>query len=227
MAIEGNSKAACSFGARSTNVGGDLANRMAERGFKLPSVDDIPYRVSTPDILKAREGSLVLNHHMQAVLAELLKQRTVAELRDVCRLRGTATLGTKDDLIHRLAYQKEFSTTSVGVSMQQRKIVSTSHSGMSPHVDGIFHVQKNLLDSPVPDSVATCLVTPSPCRRVMCASRSLNSMAVSLEKRVPEASSEKLKHVARRLNFDSMCLPSGEFEEARMCVGKRRRRKGP
>lgn len=86
----------------------DLADRLASRGMKAPAVDDIG-RIcgpSEPIKLKDDDGSELVRGQMQQFLASVLRGRTVHELRDVCERVGMQVCGVKDDLVRRLAFQR-------------------------------------------------------------------------------------------------------------------------
>jgi len=83
-----------------------LADRLAARGATPPSIDDPGRECSAelPSELKRSDGSGLLRKEMQGFAASILRAHTVHELREVCKLRGVASCGTKDEVIRRLAF---------------------------------------------------------------------------------------------------------------------------
>lgn len=77
----------------------DLATRLAARGLLSgPLVCD----EAAPRELRAEDGSKLVHKQMESLAVTVIAKRTRNELREVCRLRGISTFGSKDVLIRRL-----------------------------------------------------------------------------------------------------------------------------
>lgn len=84
----------------------DLVARLAARGCAVapPRMDEAgrPCGPPEPAALSPEEGSGLVGSQMRGFAAAVLGRRTVAELREICRLRGLATGGAKEELLLRL-----------------------------------------------------------------------------------------------------------------------------
>mmetsp|Transcript_123767 Transcript_123767/g.309406 ORF Transcript_123767/g.309406 Transcript_123767/m.309406 type:complete len:196 (-) Transcript_123767:38-625(-) len=84
----------------------DLLERMRARGCcAAPPSSTDPGRECGPPgpgRLAVEDGSRLVQRHMRGFAMAVLSNRTVAELREVCRLRALPTHGAKDDLLRRL-----------------------------------------------------------------------------------------------------------------------------
>jgi len=102
-----------------------LAARLTSRG--APSAPSLHERLALgPPALSARDGSQLLNGQMQHLLANIMRQKTVVELREVCRLSGAGSRGTKDELVRRIAFNKEYETTSADLRLKRRSLSDPS-----------------------------------------------------------------------------------------------------
>ncbi|CAE8657797.1 unnamed protein product [Polarella glacialis] len=87
-----------------TGGGLDLAARLAARGRQSPKSTDFGRECGPPgpSALSSVEGSGAVRGQMQGFVASVLRGRTVAELREVCRLQDVPSVGLKEDIIRRL-----------------------------------------------------------------------------------------------------------------------------
>eukprot|EP00448_Togula_jolla_P032353 CAMPEP_0170627874 /NCGR_PEP_ID=MMETSP0224-20130122/32287_1 /TAXON_ID=285029 /ORGANISM="Togula jolla, Strain CCCM 725" /LENGTH=167 /DNA_ID=CAMNT_0010955069 /DNA_START=99 /DNA_END=602 /DNA_ORIENTATION=+ len=121
----------CLRAARPTSAEAPLSDRLAARGLQLPATDD-PGRAcgpAGPAELVAAEGSARLRREVQGLGETVLRMRTVSDLRQVCRLTGMATEGTKDELIRRLVYDAKAETVERPTKRRRASISSAFERG--------------------------------------------------------------------------------------------------
>lgn len=83
----------------------DLAARLLMRGHQIGEMTSFLHQ--EPRDLRPEEGSGKVRAQMQAFAEVLLRQRTLAEVREVCRLCGLPANGPKDELVRSiLAYSR-------------------------------------------------------------------------------------------------------------------------
>eukprot|EP00449_Zooxanthella_nutricula_P026150 CAMPEP_0198548288 /NCGR_PEP_ID=MMETSP1462-20131121/69629_1 /TAXON_ID=1333877 /ORGANISM="Brandtodinium nutriculum, Strain RCC3387" /LENGTH=80 /DNA_ID=CAMNT_0044278809 /DNA_START=62 /DNA_END=301 /DNA_ORIENTATION=+ len=79
----------------------DLRARLAARGCAVspPKVDEAGRACGPPGPpeLREDEGSSVVQRQMRGFAAAVLANCTVADLREVCRRRGLASMGSKEE----------------------------------------------------------------------------------------------------------------------------------
>jgi len=80
----------------------DLSARLAARGRDAEAMPNFHTLYQGPSALRSEEGSALVRSQMHDLAAAVLKHRTLAELREVCRLHGAPSQGSKDELLHQL-----------------------------------------------------------------------------------------------------------------------------
>mmetsp|Transcript_72231 Transcript_72231/g.207308 ORF Transcript_72231/g.207308 Transcript_72231/m.207308 type:complete len:176 (+) Transcript_72231:65-592(+) len=137
----------------------DLEERLRSRGFaaRLSSLSDvgIVFILSGPRQLRPEEGSCLVQKQMGAFASTVLGGRTVAELKEVCRMKGLPSHGAKEELLRRLV--EEARRTSKTAAAPIDGAGSPSSSSSSPRGVCTPEPLRRRRSSVSPAAVSFCL----------------------------------------------------------------------